>query len=202
MTLYSLKPQFQLLLHPLVLMAHRCGATPNSITIATLLLSLAYALWMVVSSSPLPFLVLPAFLFLRMALNALDGMLAREFQLQSPLGAILNEASDVTADTALYLPFALLPGAGVFHVLAVVFLSMMSEFVGVLGHATGTGRRQEGPLGKSDRAALFGILGLLIGAGIPVLPFVDPILTLGAVLLALTIVRRARGAMALVRVAA
>jgi CDP-diacylglycerol--glycerol-3-phosphate 3-phosphatidyltransferase len=129
-------------------------------------------------------------------------MLAREYQLQSPLGAILNEASDVTADTALYLPFVLLPGAGFFHVLAVVFLSMMSEFVGILGHATGAGRRHEGPLGKSDRAALFGILGLLIGAGIPVLPFVDPILTIGAVLLALTIVRRVRSATALVRVAA
>ena len=44
-----------------------------------------------------------------MALNALDGMLAREFGQQSRLGAYLNELTDVVADAALIAPFALLP---------------------------------------------------------------------------------------------
>ena len=45
-----------------------------------------------------------------MALNALDGMLAREFNQKSRLGAVLNELGDVVSDTALYLPIALVPG--------------------------------------------------------------------------------------------
>ena len=43
-------------------------------------------------------LLLPAVLFLRMALNAIDGMLAREHNQKSALGAILNELGDVFSD--------------------------------------------------------------------------------------------------------
>lgn len=42
-------------------------------------------------------------MFLRMAPNAIDGMLAREFGQQSCLGAYLNELCDVVADSALFL---------------------------------------------------------------------------------------------------
>ena len=38
-----------------------------------------------------PFLLLPIVFLARMTLNAIDGMLAREFGQQSPLGAYLNE---------------------------------------------------------------------------------------------------------------
>ena len=50
--------------------------------------------------------LLPAVLFVRMALNAIDGMLAREHGQKSALGAFLNELCDVVSDAALYLPFA------------------------------------------------------------------------------------------------
>ena len=56
----------------------------------------------------LPLLLLPLVLFLRMALNAIDGMMAREFGQKSRLGAVLNELGDVLSDACLYLPFALL----------------------------------------------------------------------------------------------
>ena len=42
-----------------------------------------------------------------MALNAIDGMLAREFGQKSALGGYLNEIGDVVSDAALYAPFAL-----------------------------------------------------------------------------------------------
>jgi len=57
------------------------------------------------------FLFVPVWFFVRMAFNAVDGMLAREFGQASKLGAYLNELGDVVADTALYAPFALLPGS-------------------------------------------------------------------------------------------
>lgn len=40
-----------------------------------------------------------------MTLNALDGMLARECNQKTRLGAILNETGDVISDIVLYLPF-------------------------------------------------------------------------------------------------
>ena len=55
-------------------------------------------------------LILPAVLFLRMALNAMDGMLAREHGQKTSLGALLNELGDVIADAGLYLPLAVVPG--------------------------------------------------------------------------------------------
>ena len=45
-----------------------------------------------------------------MAFNAIDGMMAKEHGQASAAGAVLNELSDVIADAALYLPFALIPG--------------------------------------------------------------------------------------------
>ncbi|WP_202905013.1 CDP-alcohol phosphatidyltransferase family protein [Neptunomonas antarctica] len=110
---------------------------------------------------PLWFLLLPVWMFLRMAFNAIDGMLAREFKQQSALGAYLNELSDVIADAALLLPFALLLGVESSLVFGVVFLAALSEFTGVLGLMVGASRRYDGPMGKSDRAFVFGLIAIL-----------------------------------------
>ncbi len=53
------------------------------------------------------FWLLPLVLFVRMALNAIDGMMAREFGQASKLGAYLNEIGDIVSDVALILPFTL-----------------------------------------------------------------------------------------------
>jgi CDP-diacylglycerol--glycerol-3-phosphate 3-phosphatidyltransferase len=48
-----------------------------------------------------PLLLLPVTLLLRMALNAVDGMMAKEHAKASAAGVVLNELSDVIADAAL-----------------------------------------------------------------------------------------------------
>src|SRR6185295_8322768 len=107
-SIYDLKPAFQGRLRPLVVHLAARGVTANQVTIAALLLSIAagalVALW---PEAALPLLLLPVALFVRMALNAIDGMLAREHNQKSRLGALLNEIGDVLSDAALYLPFAL-----------------------------------------------------------------------------------------------
>jgi CDP-diacylglycerol--glycerol-3-phosphate 3-phosphatidyltransferase len=113
------------------------------------------------------FLLMPAWLFLRMALNAIDGMLAREFGQKSPLGAYLNELSDVVSDAALYLPFARLVPFDLASVGLVILLAALSEMAGALGPMVGAPRRYDGPMGKSDRAFAFGALGLYAGLGGP-----------------------------------
>ena len=68
-----------------------------------------------------------------MALNAVDGMLAREFHQKSTLGAFLNELTDVISDAALYLPFAIVAPFEPFWVAVVIMLAGLSEFAGALG---------------------------------------------------------------------
>lgn len=193
-TIYDLKPRFQQLLRPLVGTLHRAGISANAVTVSACIASLAYGAWML-AQSPLPFLLLPLFMLVRMALNAIDGMLARDFNQQSRLGAVLNEAGDVVSDVCLYAPFALLAGVNSGIVALVVFLSILTEFVGVLGQVIGGGRRYDGPMGKSDRAFVFGALGLLIGARVPFLPCLNPVLLIASALLAWTVVNRARQAL-------
>ena len=112
-------------------------------------------------------LLLPAALLARMALNAVDGMLAREHGQKSRLGALLNELGDVVSDAALYLPLALVPGFSPALVAVIVVLAALSEMTGVLAQTIGASRRYDGPMGKSDRAFVFGLVALLLALGVP-----------------------------------
>lgn len=165
-TIYDLKPKFQNLLRPLVRVLHRWGITANQVTVLAAVISVALgavlAFW---SQHVWLFALLPLWFFVRMALNAIDGMLAREFNQKSQLGAYLNELSDVIADAALYLPFAFLAGASAPSVVLVVVLGVVSEYAGVMGAVAGNGRRYDGPMGKSDRAFVFGVLALAVALG-------------------------------------
>ncbi|HLY41533.1 MAG TPA: CDP-alcohol phosphatidyltransferase family protein [Terracidiphilus sp.] len=189
-TIYSLKPGFQKLLRPLVKRLEWMGVSPNQITIAALMLSIGAGTFVAHTRSSRALLLLPPVLFLRMALNAMDGMLAREGNQQSALGAILNELGDVVSDIALYLPLALLPGFAPQSVVAIVILSVLTEMTGVMGPGIGASRRYDGPLGKSDRAFLFGLIALLLGAGLPIAPAVPLTLFTIMALLAITITNR------------
>jgi len=114
-----------------------------------------------------PLLLIPPALLLRMVRNAIDGVLAREHSLQSPLGGFLSELGDVCSDPVLYLPFALVPGVAAPLVVLVVILGIIGEMASVVAVQIGAGRRYDGPMGKSDRAFVFGLLALLLGLGVP-----------------------------------
>ena len=197
-SLYQLKPRFQAWLRPAVGCLPGLGITANMVTVAALLLSVGLgALLLLVGGTHRElFLLLPVWMFGRMALNAVDGMLAREFGQQSTLGAYLNELSDVVADAALALPFVAIGPFDWPSVAAVVFLAAVSELAGALGPMVGSPRRYDGPMGKSDRALVFGALGLWVGLT-PALPdwafWLMPAVA-GAV--ALNIVNRVRGGVA------
>lgn len=163
-SIYQLKPRFQALLRPIVGRLAAAGVTANQVTLAAMLISLALGLGLFLNTAnSSAFLLLPLWMFLRMAFNAVDGMLAREFGQQSPLGAYFNELSDVISDAALYLPFVAIAPFGWGSVGAVIFLSAVSEMAGALGPMVGAPRQYDGPMGKSDRAFLFGALGLWLG---------------------------------------
>ena len=133
-TLYALKPRFQGLLRPLAGRLAKAGLTANQVTVLTAAMSVATGAFVALESAATwPFLLLPIMFLLRMAMNAVDGMLAREFGQQSALGAYLNELADVVSDIALYLPFAFVAPFGPWSVGLVI--------VGVVRVGNGRGAR-------------------------------------------------------------
>ena len=195
-SIYDLKPKFQGLLRPLVLILANNGVTANQVTLLAMLLSFACGgLIALFPDQHSLLLSIPVVLFVRMALNAIDGMLAREHDMKTALGAILNELGDVFSDVALYLPLALVPGVHSLWVVLAVILAIITEMTGVVAVQIGAERKYEGPMGKSDRAFVFGLMGLLLGLGIAPQPWFDYVMIVVLLLLVITIVHRSKNAL-------
>ncbi|WP_314886079.1 CDP-alcohol phosphatidyltransferase family protein [Aggregatibacter segnis] len=193
MSIYDLKPKFQNLLRPLVIKLEQRGVTANQVTLTACAISVILGLILTaLSGYHWLFMLIPIWLFVRMALNAIDGMLAREFNQKSRLGGYLNEITDVVSDAALYLPFAFVHPFDALQIGLIIWLSALTEFCGVLGQVQGKTRRYDGPLGKSDRAFLFGVLGLVY-VFVPTLPdFLYWLLWVVIILLIVTCVKRVK----------
>lgn len=161
-SIYKLKPKFQQLLTPILIFLHRRGVTANQITVSSIILSLliGLAFWFA-DRSHILFLALPVGLFLRMALNALDGMMARKFNQQSKTGEVLNELGDIISDLFIYFPLLKYEKEHLYLIVIFICLSIINEFAGLLGKIVSNERRYDGPMGKSDRAFIIGLYGLL-----------------------------------------
>jgi CDP-diacylglycerol--glycerol-3-phosphate 3-phosphatidyltransferase len=194
-SIYQLKTKFQALLRPIVQFLARRGVTANQVTVAACLLSLAGGAVVYQMGLSRWLLVVPAILFIRMALNAIDGMLAREHGQKSPLGGFLNELGDVFSDAFLYLPFGVLPGFSPPLTACLVILAIISEMAGVLGVSVGASRRYDGPMGKSDRAFIFGAMALALSLGLAPGAWCNIVLGVVNLLLLMTIANRVRMAL-------
>lgn len=202
-SIYAIKPAFQNLLRPLTRSLARGGVTANQVTTTAALLSIVVGACIAVApSARWPLLVMPVFLFVRMALNAIDGMLAREHGMKSRLGAVLNEMGDVVSDSAIYLPLARVAGFDSTLIVVAVALAIMTEMTGVVAVQIGASRRYDGPMGKSDRAFAFGLIALLLGCGLPAAHWLPVAQAVIVAMLALTIWNRACRALAETRASA
>jgi CDP-diacylglycerol--glycerol-3-phosphate 3-phosphatidyltransferase len=196
-TLYDVKPAFQAKLRPLVRRLAAGGVTANQVTLLAGILSVATGAMAFLFGDHRPvWLLLPVILFLRMALNAIDGMLAREHGQASRLGMYLNELCDVVSDLALILAFLAVPAFAAWGVVAFAVTAVLAEFAGVLAVGIGAPRNYAGPLGKSDRALALGIIAVLVafdlGIGL-VGAWIFPAL---AILSLVTMVNRVRAGLA------
>lgn len=196
-SIYQLKPRFQALLRPSVQRLYDRGVTANQVTVAAGVISVLIGLLLAwLPQVTWLFILVPVWMLLRMALNAVDGMLAREFGQQSQLGAYLNELCDVIADAALYLPFALLAGVSPALVVLVVLFAVISEYAGVMGPLAGASRRYDGPMGKSDRAFAFGVLGTGVAFGLLSATWINGLLLVILLLSLYTLYNRVRQGLA------
>lgn len=195
-SIYTLKPRFQALLWPLTQRLAAAGISANQVTIAAVILSGLAGLAVVLRpDARWPWLLLPAVLLIRMALNAIDGMLAREFGMRSNLGAVLNELGDVASDLALYAPLAVLPGVSAGWLGTFLLVVVVTELAGVVAVQIGASRRYDGPLGKSDRAFVVGVVALALGLGVEPEHWLNPGLAVLTLFGLVTIVNRSRAAL-------
>ena len=142
---------------PLLKLFKKLGISPNTITFSSILLSflLSYFLWNAFENS-LYFLFVAFGLLFRMMLNALDGMMARSYNLQSKKGEVLNEVGDIISDTAIYFPLILFESIN---------------------------RRYDGPMGKSDRAFLIGLICIIYYFTNKIDPYLNTIIFVASILM-------------------
>jgi len=163
LTVYSLKSRFQKLLIPFQNRLIVWNISPNRITLFTCVLCVFYAAllaWLPFTHTLLLFL--PAFMLLRLALNALDGMVATKTKNKTPLGGVLNEVCDVVSDAAVFSAFLIVLPA--YHVAwwLVPLLALLIEFVTLSTYQVKQKRSQNGPFGKSDRAVYLGVFAVIL----------------------------------------
>ncbi|MFU1859168.1 CDP-alcohol phosphatidyltransferase family protein [Sphingobacterium sp. NGMCC 1.201703] len=195
-SVYKLKPKFQQLLMPVLSFLNRKKVTANQITIGSVLLSLVIAiLFWYADRSIVLFLALPIGLLLRMAFNALDGMMARLFNQTSKTGEVLNEVGDIVSDVLIFFPLLKFHPESLYLVVGFIVLSVINEFCGLIGKVIANDRRYDGPMGKSDRALLLGVYGILSLSHISITAFSGYIFAVLCLLLVLSSITRLRKAL-------
>lgn len=160
-SLLYLKPRFQNVLRPLTNKLAGAGVTANQVTILALLGSFLTSIALFgFHEHTAVFSLLPIWLFLRMGLSTIDGLLAIEHGQKSRLGGILNEGGDIISDIVLSAPFILMSSENQITILLLMALAVISELTGIAGEWFGGTRCQFGPFGKTDRAIAFSLVSL------------------------------------------
>jgi CDP-diacylglycerol--glycerol-3-phosphate 3-phosphatidyltransferase len=190
--IYQVKPAFQRSLggiqHWLVVR----HVHPDWLTFAALGLSVVggvavyfapEAIWLLATIPPL--------VLIRTALNALDGLVAKETGLARPWGEVLNELCDRVADVALLGGVALASPTN--HLLGAVTIvaMLLNSYLAVLSKAAGGRRQYAGPMGKADRMIVLGVAAAL-GLVLPLMWIYNGMLVVILVGLVPTFIQRAR----------
>ncbi|MWN30892.1 MULTISPECIES: CDP-alcohol phosphatidyltransferase family protein [unclassified Gilliamella] len=196
LSIYQLKPKFQARLRPYVDRLYKANITANQVTLIACLGSVMIAFIVgILASYQWIFYLIPIWMFIRMALNAIDGMLAREYHQKSNLGAYLNEICDVISDSVLLVTFTQLQEVNNNLVIFLILLSILTEYSGILGVMIGASRRYDGPMGKSDRAFVFGVISLGIATYLLPLMWINTLFWIISFLLIYTVINRVRKGM-------
>ncbi|HAO64356.1 TPA: hypothetical protein DCQ44_00035 [Candidatus Taylorbacteria bacterium] len=160
--IYSIKPYFQKTLIPARDLCLKIHVTPTIINIKGVIASIVIALAIVFYPQwPVLIFLIPIFALIRTALNALDGMVARELAVSSSMGEVLNEFLDRCSDAIIFGAFIFVPSINVFLVVLTVVLVILVSYVGILSKAVGASRMYAGVMGKADRMFYLGAYAIL-----------------------------------------
>lgn len=190
-SIYEIKPKFQQLLMPIVDWMRKIGMTPNQVTILALVLSILTGIILsIFHDNKWIFILMPIVMFVRMALNAIDGVMAKRYQMKSHLGLLLNELGDVISDLFLFIPFVFIAEDYGIGIMLFISLSIISEMAGVTVRVIGSSRRYDGPMGKSDRAFIVGFISFLIFVHLNIIPYLHFVFYICSILMLINIYNR------------
>jgi CDP-diacylglycerol--glycerol-3-phosphate 3-phosphatidyltransferase len=130
----------------------------------------------------------------RLALNHMDGIIARERAMRTPVGGLLNEIATPIEDMALYLPLAARPEMPAALIVFAVMSCALVEVAGLASLAIGGARRFDGPMSKVVRGVFFGALVVAVMLGLSPASWAPLALVIALVLLAVTAGNRLRRA--------
>jgi CDP-diacylglycerol---glycerol-3-phosphate 3-phosphatidyltransferase len=136
--------------------------------------------------------LLPAALLLRALAAAVADIQARHQPALPAADPALGVVLDAAADLALYLPLALYPGVAATPVVLLVVLGLLTDIAGLAPLLRGGERRRDGPMGTSDRALVFGLIGLILAVDPRTAPWLPWLLLPAAGLALATVVQRVR----------
>ncbi|QSW98909.1 CDP-alcohol phosphatidyltransferase family protein [Haloterrigena alkaliphila] len=162
MTLDKLRPYVSGFLDPFVKGFDRVGMTPDGVSVLAfgmaVLAAAAFALGG--RADPIWYVAAATLVFLNGWLDIIDGALAREQQVASAGGDLLDHVLDRYADIVVIAGLA----AGIGDYLlgfAAVTGVVMTSYLGTQAQAVGLDRVYGGLVGRADRLAIIGIVGFL-----------------------------------------
>jgi CDP-diacylglycerol---glycerol-3-phosphate 3-phosphatidyltransferase len=169
MGVYAIKPAFQRSLGGAEAWLVARRVHPDVLTGAALgLAMLGGGLLYAGATAPGLLLLVPLVALGRIALNALDGLVARATGLARPWGEVLNEVSDRLADVALLGGLALAPTSDGRLGAATLVAVLVSSYLGLASKAAGGPRQYGGLMGKADRMLYLALVAVVAGlAGRP-----------------------------------
>lgn len=190
--LYSVKPWFVRSLSSVEDRLVRRGVSADALSFAAVLVSVGAGTAIVAGYTVHAWfwLLVAPLAIARLALNALDGSVARRSGTARPFGKVINELCDRVSDAFFVAPLVIFVPAPLL-VVAILVISLVS-LAGLMGEVLGETRLTQGPMGKADRSLVLSLAAVAAGVtNVPVGPFVIALLviTVGGLL---TIIGRVR----------
>ncbi|MCP3685644.1 MAG: CDP-alcohol phosphatidyltransferase family protein [bacterium] len=164
MGIYAIKPKFQKSLTPVEKLFVKNKVHPTIINLLALLLSVIGGLVLFFSDKNIWLLIyIPFMSFIRTALNALDGMVARELKVKNRgFGEVLNEFFDRISDAIIFFGLALASYTNLILGSAVTIVILLNSYLSIVSKAAGGKRQYGGVMGKADRMIYLGMMAVLI----------------------------------------
>lgn len=155
MTLDDLRSKSLAVTEPLAALAERAGASPNMISLLSMIFALAAGAIYYLSASEVSLLYLAALMvLLNAAFDAVDGALARKMGTAEAKGDFLDHVIDRYADMAILAGIVLAgyvsEAWGIFAVMGV----LLTSYLGTQAQALKLGRLYGGIMGRADRLTL------------------------------------------------
>ena len=159
MTLDQYRSVAERLLGPWVRTAAKLGLSPDQVSVIAFGVAIGAGVAFAVGE-PLFYLLGAVLVLLNGWFDLVDGALARHLEVSSDGGDLLDHVLDRYADIAILAGFTAGIGAYALGFAAVTGV-LMTSYLGTQIQAVGIGREYGGLLGRADRLALMGIVGVV-----------------------------------------